>query len=205
MTLFCLLWTPLFYLFWRSLTDESSLQGGAWALVFGALVAFFRFFLGSFINPGGFGLSRWISALIDIVALPAALPFMVCLIFAILRIIPPRANFTHLMFLWLIPVAALRALGWSSQKDPLLLVGVPVLWTIIVVGMGFFVRIIQNGWGWVVIPCILAAAVMPFLATAVYWAFFAQNTLLGLALLALALVPTAASLIHSVVRRGAAD
>jgi hypothetical protein len=199
MTLFCLLWTPLFYLFWRSLADESSLEGGIWALILGALIAFFRFFLGSFITPGGFGLSRWISAVIDIVALPAALPFMVCLVFAILRIVPPQANFTHLAFLWLIPVAAFRALGWSSQSDPLLLVGVPILWTAIVVGVGFFVRIIQNGWGWVVIPCIIAAAAMPFLAATAYWAFFVQNAVLGFTLLALALVPTIGSLIYTFV------
>jgi hypothetical protein len=199
MTLFCLLWTPLFYLFWRSLADESSLEGGTWALILGALIAFFRFFFGSFITPGGFGFSRWISALFDTVALPATLPFIVCLVFAILRIIPPQANFTHFAFLWLIPVAAVRALSWSSQNDPLLLVGVPILWTAIVVGVGFFVRIIQNGWGWVVIPCILAAAVMPFLAATAYWAFFAQNTLMGFVLLTLALIPTVASLIHSLV------
>jgi hypothetical protein len=202
MILFCLLWTPLFYLFWRSLTDATSLRGGTWALILGAAVSFFRFFLGSFITPGDFGLSRWISAVFDIVALPVALPFMVCFVFALFRIIPPESNFIHLVFLWLMPVAAVRTLSWSSQHDPLLLLGVPVLWTAVVVGSGFFVRIIQNGWGWIVVPCFIAAALMPLLAATVYWAFFAQNIVLGFVLLGITVIPAVISLGHSIAETG---
>jgi hypothetical protein len=195
MTVFCFLWTPLFYLFWRSLHDESALTGGTWALLMGAIVAFFRFFLGSLVNPGGFGASRFVSACIDVVALPAALPFIVCLVFAAFRIISAQSNFTNYAFLWLIPVAAVRALGWSSQRDPLLLMGVPVLWTAVVAGMGLFIRFIQNGWGWVVIPAILGTAALPLIAAAAYWALFAHYTLAGITLLVLCLVPAGVSLV----------
>ena len=189
MTLFCFLWTPLFYLFWRSLNDESALEGGTWALLLGTIIAFFRFFLGSFVNPGGFGLARWVSACVDIVALPVALPFIVCVIFAVFRIISPQANFTNYAFLWLIPVAAVRALGWSSQNNPILLMGVPVLWTAVAAGMGFFIHFVQNGWGLAVIPGIAGAIILPFVAATAYWALFAQYTLLGIILLTLCLIP----------------
>jgi hypothetical protein len=195
MTIFCLLWLPLFYLFWRSLNEHTERTGGTWALVLGSIVALFQFFLGSFINPGGFGFSRWVSACIDIVALPAALPFIVCLVFSVLRIISRESNFTNLAFLWLIPVAALRALSWSAQNDPLLLVGIPVLWTAIAAGMGFFIRIIQNSWGISILPAIVGAAALPFLAASAYWALFSQYIVAGFALFALALVPATVSLI----------
>ncbi|MDR2313948.1 MAG: hypothetical protein LBE02_05375 [Spirochaetaceae bacterium] len=194
MTVFCFLWTPLFYLFWRSLHDESALEGGTWALLMGSIFAFVQFFLGSLVNAGGFGLSRWVSACIDVVALPAALPYVVCLVFTALRFVSSDANFTNYAFLWLIPEAAVRALAWSALSDPILLIGVPVLWTAVVVGMGHFIKILQNGWGWVVIPSILGAMVLPLAAATAYWALFAQHTLLGIILLVLSLVPMLVSL-----------
>ena len=197
MTLFCFLWTPLFYLFWRSLNDESALEGGTWALLMGTVIAFFRFFLGTFVNAGGFGLARWFSACVDIVALPASLPFIICVVFASFRIISPQANFTNYAFLWLIPVAAVRALGWSSQNNPILLMAVPVLWTAIALGMGLFIRIVQNGWGLALIPAILGAIVLPLVAATAYWALFSQLTFLGISLLCLSLVPLAVSLFLS--------
>ncbi|MDR2072710.1 MAG: hypothetical protein LBP60_04670 [Spirochaetaceae bacterium] len=194
MTVFCFLWTPLFYLFWRSLHDESALEGGTWALLMGSIFAFVQFFLGSLVNAGGFGLSRWVSACIDVVALPAALPYVVCLIFAALKLISSDANFTNYAFLWLIPEAAVRALAWSALSDPILLIGAPVLWIAVVVGMGHFIRILQNGWGWVAIPSILGAVALPLAAATAYWALFAQHTLLGIVLLVLSLVPMLVSL-----------
>jgi hypothetical protein len=165
----------------------------------GAIVAFFKFFLGSFIIPGGFGFSRWVYACIDVVALPVALPYAICLIFAIFRIIPPQSNFTNYAFLWLIPVAAVRALSWSSLNDPILLMGVPVLWTSVVVGMGLLIRLIQNGWGWAVIPAFLGAVALPLVAATAYWALFGHSTTLGIILMILTAVPAVISLIYSFI------
>ena len=167
----------------------------------GTIIAFFRFFLGSFINPGGFGLARWVSACIDVVALPVALPFIICLVFAGFRIISPQANFTNYAFLWLIPVAAVRALGWSSQNNPILLMGVPVLWTAVAAGLGLFLQLIQGGWGWKVIPAIVGAVVLPLTAATAYWALFTQNNFLGIVLLVLCLVPMVISLGFSFLER----
>jgi len=195
MTLFCFLWIPLFYLFWRSLHDESALEGGTWALLLGTIAAFLRFFLGSFVNPEGFGLARWISACIDIVAFPVALPYIICLIFALFGLISSGSNFTNYAFLWLIPVAAIRALGWSSQNNPILLMGVPVLWTAVIVGLGFFIRLIQSRGGWVTFPAVIGALALPLAAATSYWALFAQNSFLGIALMVISLIPMVVALI----------
>ena len=200
MTLFSFLWTPLFYLFWRSMNDKSSLGGGTWALFIGMVVAFLRFFLGSFINPEGFGLARWISACVDVVALPVVLPFVICILFAALRIISFQANFANYAFLWLIPVAAFHALTWSSQHNPLLLMGVPVLWTAVALGMGLLIGIIQGGWSWKVIPAILGTIALPLAAATSYWALYIQQDNLGLFLLGLCLVPTAISIVLSFMK-----
>jgi hypothetical protein len=203
MIFFCFLWTPLFYLFWRSLNgdENSGLEGGTWALIIGTIVALFRFFFGSFVNPEGFGLTRWVSACIDVVALPVALPFIIGLLFAAFRLISPQGNFTHYAFLWIIPVAAVRALGWSSQNNPLLFIIVPVLWTAVITGVGFFIRLVQHNWGWVVIPATLGAVALPLAAATAYWAFFAQNNLLGIALMVVSLAPMVVSIILSFVER----
>ena len=200
--LFCFLWVPLFYLFWRSLNDESALEGGTWALLLGTIAALFRYFLGSFVNPEGFGLSRWTSACIDVVALPAALPYVVCVIFALFRLLPFQSNFTNYAFLWLIPVAVARSLGWSSQNNPILLMGAPVLWTAIVVGMGFLIRFVQNGWGWMMIPSILGVIALPLAAATSYWALFAQHTILGMGLLVVCLVPMVLSIVFAFMEKG---
>ena len=173
MSLFWLLWTPLFYLFKRSLSPASE-AGGVWALLLGSVVALAQFFLGAFVNPGGFGLSRWVSGCIDIVTLPAVLPLLVYLLLIGLRIISDAPDFTpgaHTAFalLWLIPTGALRAVSWSAQGDPILLVLVPLLWTAIAVGVPFFVSLILDRPPfWLLIPSALAALVLPFLAATVY-------------------------------------
>ena len=185
----------MFYLFWRSLNDESALEGGTWALLLGTIIAFFRFFLGNFVNAGGFGLERWVSACIDIVGLPVALPFIICVLFALFRIISAQVNFTNYTFLWLIPVAAVRTLGWSSQNNPILLMGVPVLWTAVALGMGLFIRIVQNGWGLGLIPAILGAIALPLVGATAYWALFSQYNLLGISLFIVCCIPMIISIV----------
>jgi hypothetical protein len=197
MTLFCFLWLPLFYMFWRSLNDESALEGGTWALILGTLAAVLRYLLGSFANPEGFGVSRWVSACIDVVAFPVALPFIICLVFAVFGFISSEANYTNIAFLWLIPGAVTRALSWSSESSPILLIGVPVLWSAVIVGIGFFIRLIQSQGGWVTVPAVLGALALPLMAATSYWALFAQNSFLGIALLIICLIPMFVSLFMS--------
>jgi hypothetical protein len=201
MSFFCLLWTPLFYLFRRSITNSAGGAGAVLALLLGSIVAIFQFFLGSLVSPGGFGFSRWISGFVDIVSLPVLVPLLVCLLFILLRLLSGTPDFVNFTLLWFIPAAALRALSWSSQNDPVLLVLVPLLWTAIALGIPFFVDIISaHGRPLVIIPALLAILAIPFLAATAYWAFFSQKTALGFLLFFITLAPMTASIVLSMIK-----
>jgi hypothetical protein len=200
MSLFCFLWTPLFCLFWSSVQapeDASGLRfsssGGIWALLLGSLAAFIRFLLGSFVSPGAFGLSRWLSACVDIVALPGALPLLACALLIRLRALGPRTSYAGFALLWLIPGAAMSAVRWSALKDPSLLILAPVLRTAIAAGIPVLAAMTGKPRGLFTALRVLAGTALPLLATTVYWAFFSQLTWLGLLLLIPALAPMAVS------------
>lgn len=197
MSLFCLLWLPLFYLFWHSVTGNANSAGGVWALLAGSIVALFQFFFGPLIDPGGFGLWRWLSGFVDIVSVPVLLPLLIYLILVCAKIITGKIDFTNFALLWLIPVAAVRVVSWSSLADPILLVLVPVLWTAIAVGIPFFIGFCEDGRLYVIIPAVLGAAALPFLASCSYWTFYAQKTLFGFLFLAAAAAPMLISVILS--------
>ena len=179
----------MFYLFWRSVAGSNASVGGVWALILGSLAASAHFFLGPLVEPGGFGLSRWISAFLDIVALPALVPVLIYLFLVGLRIITGTVDFANFSLVWLIPCAIIRTPGWSAQNDPILLVLVPVLWTSIAVGISFFIGIIQKSRWFVVIPASLGILAMPLAATSSYWAFFSQQSSLGYLFLFAAAAP----------------
>jgi hypothetical protein len=192
MSLFCFLWTPLLYLFWRSIAAPGRDSGEVWALLLGSVVAVVRFLLGSFIHPGAFGLSRWIGVCVDIVALPAALPLGVCAILVRLGMLG-RVNYANFALLWLIPGAAMRAVSWSALNDPALLVLTPVLWTAIAAGVSFFIALMGKSGRLLAVPLAMAVAVLPLLAATAYWAFFSQRGWLGLLLLLPTLAPMVVS------------
>jgi hypothetical protein len=201
MSVFSFLWIPLFYLFWSSVSPgDNAGAGGVWALLLGSVVALAQFFLGSLVNPGGFGLSRWISACVDIVGLPAALPFIICALFMALRVFSGTDDFTGFALLWLMPGSFIRAISANAQHEPSLLVLVPLLWTAVAAGIPFFIRIIQNTYGFVAVLAVIPIGALPFLAATVYWAFFAQKQFLGFILLALTVLPALLSIITSFYR-----
>jgi hypothetical protein len=184
---------PLFYLFWRSIAAPGTESSGeVWALLLGSVVAVIRFLLGSFISPGAFGFSRWLSACVDIVALPAALPLLVCLLLVRLRVLG-GVNYANFALLWLIPGAAMRSVSWSALNDPSLLTLAPALWTAIAVGVPFFIVMMEKSRRWLVIPQAIAAAILPFLAATAYWAFFSQQNWLGTLLFVLTAIPAGVS------------
>ena len=197
MSLFCFLWMPLFYLFWRGVAGNDTVAGGVWALILGSVVAMLQFFLGSLVEPGGFGFSRWVSGCVDIVTLPAVAPLLVYLFLVSLKIVPGSADFASFALLWLIPGAGIRAVSWSSQNDPILLILVPILWTAIVVGIPFFITIIQGSRKFVIIPAGLAILIIPLAAASSYWAFYTQKSFLGFFLLLAAAAPMLVSIVLS--------
>jgi len=190
----------MFYIFWRSVTGRTASAGGVWAILVGSIVAMIQFFLGDLIEPGGFGFSRWVSGCIDIIVLPAVAPILVYFFLIAFKFVSGEADFANFALLWLIPVAGIRALSWSSAGNPLLLALAPVLWTAIAVGIPFFITIIMNSRLLIIIPASLVIIIIPLAASCSYWAFYAQKTYLGLLFLFVAVVPMLVSVILSFIR-----
>jgi hypothetical protein len=195
MYFFSFLWIPLVYVLWRAVNKEVFYAGGVWALVFGSIVAMAQFFYGPLMEAGDFGITRWISGFVDVVTVPALLPFFVYLILAGLRKMrsaelrltrPDIANFS---LLWLIPYAAIRALSWDTLSDPILMVLIPVLLSSIALGLSFSIGLYARRRP---IPAILATlnilVILPATATS-YWAFFAHDTAMGFIFLFTAAAP----------------
>jgi hypothetical protein len=201
MSLFCLLWIPLFYLFRHSLSQDNPPSGGVLALLLGGIVAMVQFFLGNLVNPGGFGLSRWVSACIDVIALPAVLPLLVYLVFIVFRFLSGPFDFANFALLWLIPGAAIRAVSWSAENDPILLVLAPLLWTAIALGVSFFIDLMLRSSRWYVQgPLGLGILAQPLTAAAAWRAFYSQRFSLGALLFVLAMLPMMVSLVLLFIR-----
>jgi hypothetical protein len=202
MILFCLLWIPLVYLLRRSLTDEGG-AGGVWALLLGSAAAVSRFLFGGLVDPGGFGFSRWVSGFVDVVSLPTLVPLAVYLLCILFKVFSGNPDFAGFTLLWCIPVAALRAVSWSSPGGPVLLVLAPLLWTALALGIPFFAGLMMSYARWyVLIPCSLCVLALPLVAATAWWAFFSQRPLLGLPFLAAALIPAVVSLVFDFIRAG---
>jgi len=201
MSLFCFLWVPLYYLFRRSITGTGG-SGGVWALLLGSITAIIQFFLGYLTSPGGFGLSRLIFGFIDIVSLPVLIPLFIYLLMVIFSGFSGEVDFGNFALLWMIPVAALRAISWGSSNDPLLLITVPLLWTAVAVGVSFFINLMAANFRWwkliFSIPCIF---IIPVIAAGSYWMFFSQQTFYGFLLLIAVHIPLGFSILFDVLRR----
>jgi hypothetical protein len=200
MVFFCLLWVPLFYLL-RSSVSGGSGTGGVWALLLGSVTAIVQFFLGDIISsPGGFGFSRWLFGFVDIVSVPVLIPLVLYAFLFIFRGISGDVDFAGFALLWIIPVAALRALSWSSLHDPILLVAVPLVWTALAAGIPFFINWMIGNFRWYsAAVSILCMILLPVAAAAAYWAFFSQQTVLGFLLLFVVNIPMGISITYDII------
>jgi hypothetical protein len=198
MSFFCLLWIPLFYLFWISLSSEDTPSLYQFlALFLGSLSALITFFLGSLINPGEFGFSRWLSAYIEIVSLPGIIPLFTGFLVSLLPGFPKGGGSANFALLWLIPVAVMRTAVWGVRKDPLHLVLVPLLWSVLAVGIPALFGLFRWLRGKPVIPVITGFFLLSLAAAASYWAFFSQRFYLGLLFLLISLVPVSIGIIRN--------
>jgi hypothetical protein len=203
MILFCFLWTPLFCLFWRSITvSEAENSGGIWALLLGSVAAFVRFLAGSFISPGAFGFFRWLSVCVDVIVLPAALPLAARWLLVRLGALGKGADYANFALLWLIPGAAMTAANRIGLDDPSLLALALVLRTAIAAGLPFFMNLAGKYRGSMTMLLLaLAVAILPFLAASSYWAFFSQRNWLGILLFVPALLPMVVSAVANFTRQ----
>ncbi|GHV81736.1 hypothetical protein AGMMS49991_02940 [Spirochaetia bacterium] len=192
MSLFCLLWVPLLLFFWLSLVSKE--KSGAvpfWALVLGTLAALIHYFAGYVIKASGFALSRWFFALIDIIIIPAVLPFLAWFLLSFFRQIDEKAEPAQFALLWFIPVSIACSIKWSVLRNPVFLILAPILWTAVALGVDFFIHIIRDHYSlWIIIPAAMGIAVIPCLAASSFWAFYAQKTLPGLLLLLVTAIPS---------------
>jgi hypothetical protein len=178
---------PLFYLFWSSLSPgRNTGLSGIIALILGSVVGLAMFFFGSFVEPGGFGLSRLKSGFIDIVSLPVLLPLAVFLILFSLKLSKDFAGFA---LLWLIPDIWIRLVTWSAQNNPILLVLVPLLRTAIAVGISCCISLIMTRKIWFIIPGLAGILTVPITGTISYWAFFSHQPSLGCLLFIVTAIP----------------
>ena len=168
----------------------------------GSITAILQFLLGYIVSPGGFGFSRWLFGFVDIVSLPVLIPLLIYTVLFIFRGFSGDADFANFALLWLIPVAALRAISWSALSDPILLVIVPVLWIALAVGIPFFINLMMSRFIWyTAIPLILCILILPVVAAGAYWAFFSQQTLLGVLMVFVAIVPLSLSITFDILRK----
>jgi hypothetical protein len=189
MSIFCLLWVPLFLLFWNSLCPRDINAVDILAVILGSIVALVQFFIGPLIPAGAFGFSRWLHIFVDLVGAPALLPLLVYSILLLLR--ATKDGFTGFALLWLIPDAIMRVA--NGDADPSRLILTPLLWTAIAVGVSFFIHLLCKGSLITGIFAALGIIALPLLATTVSWAFFSHQNTLGGGLLLAALVPMIAS------------
>ncbi|MDR2634217.1 MAG: hypothetical protein LBC51_11455 [Treponema sp.] len=195
MSLFCFLWTPLFYLFWSALSPgkDRGLEGIC-ALLFGSLLGLGLFFLGPLMETGGFDRIRWISGFVDIVAVPVLLPLLLYGLLCCVRPARSWVDAVHFALLWLIPDLAIHTVSWSVQNQPRLLVLVPLLRTALAVGLPFLGGLFISKKPLLILAALLGIMGLPLAGTTSFWAFFCQNPFLGSVFLGITLIPLGAAL-----------
>jgi len=196
MSLFCLLCIPLVYFFRRPSGGAPSAGGhGLWALPLGVAAVVVQSLFGPLVTPGGFGLSRWMSGFVDMVGLPVLVPLIVCGALVMLRVFPRDVDYAGFALLWLIPLAAIHSIGGNTPSAPIPLIVIPLLWTAQAIGIPFFIDVMVKNPRWhIQFFAGIGIMSLPIAAVSSWWAFFSQQTLLGIALLMVSLVPAAISL-----------
>jgi hypothetical protein len=201
MSFFCMLWTPLVLFLWNSLnTEKRGSSGGIWAFILGTLVSVFHYLFYPFVKASGFGLSLWFHALVDIVFVPVALPFLVFALFAGLGLFGGGADPAKFVLSALIPAGVVGTIGWSGQNAPLYLVLVPLIWTLLALGVSFFPRLVSGNFlSWVI--TFLSIIVLAPVAAFVFQAFYGQIPFTGFLLLALLSIPALIALVTASLAR----
>lgn len=198
MAIFTLLWVPLFFFFYHSLFEVSpgsQKRGVILALLAGSLEAVLKLLLGSFIDPNIGSLGVYFHGFFDVIVFPLFLPglvFFVCKRLSSAVWISP-ASFT---LLWMIPVSLQRAFSWSGNGDPVYLVGVPLLWTLLIVGFWFLFNVVKEEIGLPYYLAWIGVVILPFGASFVFWAWYQNQFWLGALLFVIIAVPAVVHLVQ---------
>jgi hypothetical protein len=196
MILFCILWTPLILLLRLSRNAKNNgTSGRVVALFLGSAVSVLHQLFYPSSSAAGFGLSLWLYALINIVLIPAVLPFLVFAFLSVLGFFKDGADPAQFVLFSLIPAGIIRAAAWNVRHDPLYLVLVPLLWTALALGVVFFARLVRKRSFPRIISLLSAPLLLSLIAAGSFWAFYRQIPAAGFILLAVLLVPSVIALV----------
>jgi hypothetical protein len=191
MLIFLIFWIPVCFILWRKVVpqncDKLCFYENICAVLTGIAIGIIRFFQLNFVTAYGFELSRYVSSFIDYVGLPVILPLVVCTVFLRVKKLEHTPDWTGFLLISLIPVVLISAIRWGTEPNSLLLVMVPLIWTIEAAGLYSMVKCIKNKY----LHTIICIIIIPFLASAVWWLFFSQKNLLAVALLIVLMIPAA--------------
>ncbi|MCL2006697.1 MAG: hypothetical protein FWG77_01295 [Treponema sp.] len=202
MSLFSLLWIPLFYLFWCSISSIKNKNALYELLAFlgGCIIAGIVIAFGPLIDGGGFGFLRWLSGSLELFALPAVLPLLICILLFKLGLIQEVEFFANITLMWLLPGAIVHTLFLSVTGDPILLMLIPILWAAIAVGVPFFIKLMMQGSNiYLTILACSGAVIIPFTAATSYWALFSQRNIIGFLLFSASTAPMIAAVVISFI------
>ncbi|MDR2480739.1 MAG: hypothetical protein LBD07_00395 [Spirochaetaceae bacterium] len=164
------------------------------ALAVGTIEGVIRFFFMNFWKADGFGLSRYISACLDYVMLPIIAPLVVCFLFVkIMRLLFKQSqtpDWTGFVLISMIPLILVCSIRWGTEKNPLNLVLIPLLWSAEAFNLHFpraFAK--QKSAVSHTLLSIAGIAANGFLGAAIWWAFFASKTIMAFILLFIELCP----------------
>ncbi len=181
MSLFCFLVVPLFLAFRHSLGYErGGRRGLTLAFALGLVAALLRRAIGDIVPAGLFGFLRWLHLFADRSALPALLPLAAWYALKRYRGAAFDAERTDFILVWLVPVAALRAIVWSAGGNSADLVLAPIFWIAIAVGVPPFIDAVGEEYGIRAFGAGSVAVLVPLLCVTADWAFFAHLPLIGL-------------------------
>jgi hypothetical protein len=189
MILFSVLWIPAFYLFWLTIRPENSGSGAFQALLLGVATALFRFFVPVFVRARDFGISRYLSALIDYTSLPVLFPLIAALLIARFYRRSGITDFTGFTLLALAPLTLVCSTVWDAgRREVLRLVITPLLWTALALAVDPLMRLPKRNILYK-IAAVLGVTAFSLLPPLVWLYFFSNNLIRGAALLFLSLAP----------------
>jgi hypothetical protein len=175
MVLFCVFWPVSVFFIWRMVRPQGIVAGEAFALIAGSAAAVVRFFVPVFVDPGGFGLFRWISAFTDFACLPVL--YLLAVFFLLSKTKTGITDLCGFMLCALIPISLVRSILWSIQNDLIRLVLTPFLWTSLIISLYPIINLpLRNS----IIKKILGVflfLILLGLAASSWWAFFGQKNL----------------------------
>lgn len=197
MSLFCALFIPAFLLWRQALLREASAvpdtgkPGQITGVLLGLIAALIRLNTVTVFDQRGFGLVFFLQQLIDGPAYDALVPLGVYLLLC--RFVPPRNSASRqgavaFSLAWLIPVAAARAFAWSSVPDPVQLVAIPVLMTVVALTVPHWVSVAAAEYGVRQVAAVAAACAVPLIATVTTWAFLTDRPVVAFPAFAVSLL-----------------